>query len=258
MDRLRAGRIHRATRARRRTPSTTAAQKEGAEFAKLVMSHVDCDTIPFFWQYANRFTIFDNIFATEDTPSTPNAIAMIAGPVGRDAMGRAPGETLSTRPQTADRQRHDQRHDLYRHGARRRACRSSTTRSRGGARRSTLRPRNRQPTSAKESWAPSNTAVNLTFATVPLTLAGNERHHADGGRPQRRGRSGRHPDGHPLHPGAIRTGRSAGAGIRTATTPSRTSRAGDHRASRTQLRLPPQRRAIFRLYRQQHRASGPT
>ena len=44
--------------------------------------HIDCDTIPFFWQYANRFTMFDNIFATEDTPSTPNAIAMIAGQSG--------------------------------------------------------------------------------------------------------------------------------------------------------------------------------
>ena len=29
-----------------------------------------------------NFTIFDNIFATEDTPSTPNAIAMIAGQAG--------------------------------------------------------------------------------------------------------------------------------------------------------------------------------
>ena len=40
------------------------------------MSYIDCDTIPFFWRYASRFTLFDNIFATEDTPSTPNAIAM--------------------------------------------------------------------------------------------------------------------------------------------------------------------------------------
>ena len=57
-------------------------QAQGKQFARLVMSYVDCDTIPFFWRYANRFTIFDNIFATEDTPSTPNAIAMIAGQSG--------------------------------------------------------------------------------------------------------------------------------------------------------------------------------
>ena len=55
---------------------------EGKQFARLVMSHIDCDTIPFFWQWASRFTVFDNIFATEDTPSTPNAVAMIAGQSG--------------------------------------------------------------------------------------------------------------------------------------------------------------------------------
>jgi phospholipase C len=54
----------------------------GVQYSRLVMSHVDCDTIPFFWNWASRFTIFDNIFATEDTPSTPNAIAMIAGQAG--------------------------------------------------------------------------------------------------------------------------------------------------------------------------------
>ncbi|HLH87667.1 MAG TPA: alkaline phosphatase family protein [Xanthobacteraceae bacterium] len=54
----------------------------GVQYSRLVMSHIDCDTIPFFWNWANHFTIFDNIFATEDTPSTPNAIAMIAGQSG--------------------------------------------------------------------------------------------------------------------------------------------------------------------------------
>ncbi|MGB3583709.1 MAG: alkaline phosphatase family protein, partial [Roseiarcus sp.] len=38
----------------------------GKQFARLVMAHIDCDTIPFFWRYASRFAIFDNIFATED------------------------------------------------------------------------------------------------------------------------------------------------------------------------------------------------
>jgi len=77
-------------------PGTTNNQKKGAEFAKLAMAHVDCNTIPFFWQYANRFTIFDNIFATEDTPSTPNAIAMIAGQAGESQWVEHPGEAFTT------------------------------------------------------------------------------------------------------------------------------------------------------------------
>ena len=49
---------------------------------ELVVSHVDCDTAPFLWNYADRFTLFDNFFDTVIGPSTPNAIAMIAGQSG--------------------------------------------------------------------------------------------------------------------------------------------------------------------------------
>ena len=62
------------------------------------MAHIDCDTIPFFWQYANRFTIFDNIFATEDTPSTPNAIAMIAGQSGETQWVKHGADAPSDKP----------------------------------------------------------------------------------------------------------------------------------------------------------------
>ena len=61
------------------TTKPTLAQKQRAE---LVMSHLDCDTVPFLWQYADRFAIFDNFHQTTLGPSTPNAIAMIAGQSG--------------------------------------------------------------------------------------------------------------------------------------------------------------------------------
>ena len=69
-------------------------EKQGTQFARLVMAHIDCDTIPFFWRYASRFTLFDNIFATEDTPSTPNAVAMIAGQSGETQWVKHPGSTV--------------------------------------------------------------------------------------------------------------------------------------------------------------------
>ncbi len=74
---------------------TGAAQEEGRQFARLVMSHIDCDTIPFFWQYASRFTVFDNIFATEDGPSTPNAIAMLSGQMGQTQWVKHPATSAS-------------------------------------------------------------------------------------------------------------------------------------------------------------------
>ncbi|MTJ81869.1 MAG: phosphoesterase [Telmatospirillum sp.] len=74
-----------------RSPNTsTAAAQKATQYARLVMSHIDCDTIPFFWQWASNFTVFDNIFATEDTPSTPNAVAMIAGQSGETQWVKHP------------------------------------------------------------------------------------------------------------------------------------------------------------------------
>ncbi|HMA00019.1 MAG TPA: alkaline phosphatase family protein, partial [Steroidobacteraceae bacterium] len=61
------------------TVNPTLQSKQKGE---VVMSHVDCDTIPFLWQYADRFTLFDNFHQTATGPSTPNAIAMIAGQTG--------------------------------------------------------------------------------------------------------------------------------------------------------------------------------
>jgi phospholipase C len=148
-------------------PKAAAAQKEGTQYARLVMAHVDCDTIPFFWQYANRFTIFDNIFATEDTPSSPNAIAMIAGQSGetqwvKHGATATPNEPIS--------------------GTINGATYTGTATPSGvpvvndpqpywGSAFDTTQY-NREPTGPNENWTPANSNENLTFATVPLTLAG--------------------------------------------------------------------------------------
>jgi phospholipase C len=61
------------------TSPPTLAQKQKGE---IVMAHDDCDTVPFLWQFADRFVLFDNFFQTIIGPSTPNAIALIAGQSG--------------------------------------------------------------------------------------------------------------------------------------------------------------------------------
>ncbi|HUO74219.1 MAG TPA: alkaline phosphatase family protein [Solirubrobacteraceae bacterium] len=70
------------------TANPTLQQKQKGE---VVMSHIDCDTIPFLWQYADRFVLFDNFHQTATGPSTPNAIAMIAGQVGDTQWALHPG-----------------------------------------------------------------------------------------------------------------------------------------------------------------------
>jgi phospholipase C len=148
-------------------PGTPAAEAMGHQFAHLVMSHFDCDTIPFFWQWANRFALFDNIFATEDTPSTPNAIAMIAGQSGEtqwvkhgNAAQPATVSALSTKgahsgnlqtpPLVNDPQPYwGSQYDATTSGL-------------------------RQPGAPWENFADSNVATNLTFASLPLTLSGRK------------------------------------------------------------------------------------
>lgn len=130
----------------------------GKQYSQLVMSYIDCDTIPFFWKWASRFTVFDNIFATEDTPSTPNAVAMLAGQSGETQWvkrgsngqfytvgthsGTTQGVPLVNDPQPFYGSQFD-----------------TTT-------------ENKQPAGANENYSDNNIASNLTFASLPLTFQG--------------------------------------------------------------------------------------
>lgn len=154
-------------------PGNPASQAQATQFSQLVMSHIDCKTIPFFWQYASRFTIFDNIFATEDTPSTPNAIAVLAGQSGESQWVKHPGpadaptSTGITGPIS---------------GTINGATYAGTATTQGPPIVNDPQPWwgsefdstavNRQPTGPKEGYASNNIASNLTFATVPLSLMG--------------------------------------------------------------------------------------
>jgi len=51
-------------------PSIVKREKD-TQFARLVMAHIDSDTIPFFWQCASPFVLFNEIFA----PWTPDGEA---------------------------------------------------------------------------------------------------------------------------------------------------------------------------------------
>jgi phospholipase C len=171
-------------------PGNPASQAQGTQFARLVMSHIDCDTIPFFWRYASRFTLFDNIFATEDTPSTPNAVAMIAGQSGETQWVKHPSSDPAHPTATGTTAPFSGTVFSYIGGIPIAAKVTSTTY--GPATGTTQGPplvndpqpwwgsvfdttvTNRQPNAPKEFWGPTNIASNLTFASVPLTLMGKQ------------------------------------------------------------------------------------
>jgi phospholipase C len=132
-------------------PPTEAQVQKG----ELVVSHVDCTTVPFLWQYADRFTLFDNFFDTVIGPSTPNAIAMIAGQSGmtqwveHPLLGLNINTTNAALPVVGDPQPF------------------------WGSALDPTPPAQKQPT---EEGAPgtTNPASNLTFASLPLSFMGNQ------------------------------------------------------------------------------------
>ena len=74
------------------TANPTLIQKQMGEVA---MSHVDCDTAPYLWQFADRFALFDNFHMTVTSASTPNALALISGQSGLTQWALHPGEASS-------------------------------------------------------------------------------------------------------------------------------------------------------------------
>lgn len=62
------------------------------QFGELAMAYEDCDTIPFLWRYANRFTLFDHVFETVTGPSTPGNLAIIAAQSGVTQWALHPSE----------------------------------------------------------------------------------------------------------------------------------------------------------------------
>lgn len=127
----------------------TLAQKQMGE---LVMAHVDCDTAPILWNYADRFTLFDNFHQTVLSASTPNAIAMVAGQSGETQWVKHPEESTKAFgaiggngvPVVSDGDPFwGSQLDIYQSG---------------------------QPSNPPSA----NPEINLTFATLPLSFMGSE------------------------------------------------------------------------------------
>lgn len=114
------------------------------QYGQLTMAYEDCDTIPLLWNYANRFVLFDHIFQSDEGPSTPGNIAIIGAQAGETQYALHPNEgytdngngAVSGVPVTNDR---DPAWGPYNPG---------------------------------DGATPASVQLNLTYATLPLTLAG--------------------------------------------------------------------------------------
>ncbi len=150
--------------------SVTLAQAQKAEDD---IDHLDCDTIPFMWSWAKHFVLFDNFHQTIVGPSTPNAIAIIAGQSGETQWALHPDEGASvtyanpTFPNVL--------------GA---SYGSKVTPSNSNAYVPVVSDAGPFPGSNLDTNAikppyntdenPANPALNLTFATQPLSFMGSD------------------------------------------------------------------------------------
>ncbi len=144
---------------------TPEGEAKGRQFARLVMSHIDCETIPFFWLWASHFTIFDNIFAAEDGPSSPNAVAMIAGQAGESQwVGHgAKGQDFRAAAPVCG--------VTFPDGATRPAPMLNDAQPFYGSQFDRT-AQNREPAGCREYYGSTNIMANLTFASLPLSLLG--------------------------------------------------------------------------------------
>lgn len=81
-------------------PATTPSLK-AKQFGELAMAYEDCDTVPFLWQYASRFTLFDTMFQHTIGPSSPGAISLIAAQTGETQMVKHPDTDAASLPANA-------------------------------------------------------------------------------------------------------------------------------------------------------------
>lgn len=128
------------------------------QFGELAMAHVDGDTIPFLWRWANRFVIFDHIFQLMVGPSGPGNLSIIAAQSGQtqaalhpeeleqDGGKKAPGEPVLNSSDPI-----------------------------WGSPRDASNPK--MPVNPKDFTGKNKdkeTHLNQTYATLPLSLAGSQ------------------------------------------------------------------------------------
>ena len=139
------------------TPSTTTPTPslQAKQMGELAMAYEDCDTVPLLWQYADKFVLFDNIFQTMTGPSTPGNLAIIGAQAGQTQWALHPDQALNygTGGSTPSVPLLNDADPLW------------------GS------PSDPAPAAQKLPVNPGDypgytTSLNLTFATLPLSLAG--------------------------------------------------------------------------------------
>ena len=129
--------------------------EQAKQYGELVLGHIDCDTTPLMWNYANKFTLFDNVFQNVTGPSTPGNIAIFTGQTGLTQVEEHPNEAYTTNGNSGVGVP-----DL------------NDANPFWGSSLDPNPPQNKMPYNPDDN--PNSPEINLTFASLPLTLTGKK------------------------------------------------------------------------------------
>ena len=135
-------------------PSLAAKQ-----MGELAMAYEDCDTIPLLWRYADRFVLFDHIFQEMIGPSTLGNISIIAAQTGQTQWALHPEEAYKDNGASAPGVPVLNDNDPF-----------------WGSQLDTTPQAQKMPVNPHDmrNGVEYGTALNLTFASLPLTLLGED------------------------------------------------------------------------------------
>lgn len=71
------------------------SREDAQRVGLLTMAFEDCDTIPYYWQYAHNFALYDHFFQAMYGPSTPGNIDLIAAQTGQTQWARHGDEQVA-------------------------------------------------------------------------------------------------------------------------------------------------------------------
>lgn len=132
---------------------------QAKQFGELTMAYEDCDTIPLLWQYAHKFVLFDHIFQEMTGPSTPGNLAIIGAQTGVTQWVLHPDEAYAGTGASGPGVPILNDADPF-----------------WGSDKDKTPKSEKLPVNPREiqSGYTAHPQLNLTFATLPLTLAGGD------------------------------------------------------------------------------------
>ncbi|MHB8639271.1 MAG: phospholipase C [Candidatus Acidiferrales bacterium] len=131
----------------------------GKQMGELAMAYEDCDTIPFLWRYADRFVLFDHIFQEMTGPSTLGNLSIIAAQTGQTQWALHPNEAYKDNGSHAPGVPVLNDNDPF-----------------WGSQLDKTPQAQKMPVNPHDmrNGVEYGTAINLTFASLPLTLLGED------------------------------------------------------------------------------------